>query len=150
MARARHVDAGHGRIETRTIAVRSKIPAYLDVEWKGLAQIVRIERRRELKTFCERHVIYAITSLPRETHGPAQLLTLAREHWHIENRLFHVRDVSFAEDRCRVQKASAPQALAHIRDAALTIIRKRKSPPRPAREAFAANPKAAIRAILNA
>ena len=130
------------------IAARSKFPARLDVEWKGLAQIVRIERRRELKTYCERQVIYAITSLPRETHGAPALLALAREHWHIENRLFHVRDVTFGEDLCRVRTGNAPQALAHLRDKVLATIRKRGSQIRPAREAFAANPKAAIRASL--
>jgi hypothetical protein len=130
------------------IAARSKLPAYLDGQWRGLAQIVRIERRRELKTYCQRQVIYAITSLTPETHGAAALLALARAHWHIENRLFHVRDVTFGEDRCRVRKANAPKALAHLRDAALTLIRKSNRQPRPAREAFAANPKAAIRAIL--
>ena len=109
---------------------------------------MRVERRRELKDRCQRQVIYAITSLPRATHGAAQLLALARGHWHVENRLFHVRDVTFGEDRCRVRTANAPQALAHLRDAALTLIRKGKLQPRPAREAFAANPKAAIREVL--
>jgi len=75
------------------------------------------------------------------------LLSLARAHWQFENRLFHVRDVTFKEDACRVRSGQARQALAHIRDAALNLIRKRKLTPRPAREAFAANPKAAIRAI---
>ena len=111
-------------------------------------QIVRLERRRELKTYCEKQVIYAITSLPPETRGPIELLELSREHWHIENRLFHVRDVTFGEDLCRVRTGNAPLALTHMRDATLTIIRKRKTQPRPAREAFAANPKGAIRAIL--
>jgi hypothetical protein len=43
-----------------------------------------------------------------------------------------------------------PKALAHLRDAVLTLIRKRRLKPKPAREAFAANPKAAIRAIMRA
>lgn len=150
LARHEHVDAGHGRIETRRIAARSALPARLGVEWKDLAQIVRIERRRELKAFCQRQVIYAITSLPRRTHGAPELLALARQHWHVENRLFHVRDVTFGEDLCRVRTDNAPQALVHLRDKALAIIRKRHSQIRPAREAFAANPKAAIREILRA
>jgi predicted transposase YbfD/YdcC len=73
--------------------------------------------------------------------------SLAGAYWLIENQLFHVRDVTFKEDACRFRRGQAPQALAHIRDAALTVIRKRKLKPRSAREAFAANPKAAIRAI---
>jgi len=76
------------------------------------------------------------------------LLALARDHWQIENRLFRVRDGTFAEDACRVRTRSAPQNLAHIRDAALTLIRRCKLSPKPAREAFANNPKAAIRAVI--
>jgi hypothetical protein len=61
-----------------------------------------------------------------------------------------VRDGTFAEDACRVRTGQAPRALAHLRDAVLTLIRKRRLKPKPAREAFAANPKAAIRAIMRA
>ena len=145
--RAYDVDKAHGRIEIRRIAVRGKPPAYLDKDWPGLVRVARIERTRETKVLCSRQVVYAITSIPEEFMNAAQLLALARAHWLIENQLFHVRDVTFKEDACRVRSGQAPQALAHIRDAALTLIRKRKLKPRPAREAFAANPKAAIRAI---
>ena len=82
--------------------------------------------------------------------GPAALGALARAHWSIENRLFHVRDVTFQEDACRVRSSNAPIILTHMRDKALAIIRSRGLQPRPAREAFAANPKAAITALLKA
>ncbi len=108
---------------------------------------MRIERTRETKTLCQRQVIYAITSIPTEQMDAKALLDMARAHWQIENRLFHVRDVTFKEDACRVRSGNAPQALTHIRDAVLNLIRKRKLKPKPAREAFAANPKTAIRAI---
>jgi hypothetical protein len=148
MSRAETIDKGHGRIETRMIAVRTKLPVRLDTIWPGVAQIVRIERRRELKTLCQRQVIYAFTSLPPERYDAEKLLALSRDHWQIENRLFHVRDITFREDACRVRTGNAPSAVAHLREAALTIIRKRKLKPRPAREAFAANPKAAIRLLI--
>ncbi len=147
LRRATECDKAHGRIEVRRIAVRSKLPARLDQNWAGLTQIIRIERTRETKTLCQRQTIYAITSIPTEQMDATALLNLARAHWQIENRLFHVRDVTFREDACRVRSGNAPQALAHIRDAALNLIRKRKLKPKPAREAFAANPKAAIREI---
>jgi len=150
MGRAETIDKGHGRIETRMIAARTKLPARLDTIWPDLTQIVRIERRRELKTLCQRQVIYAITSLPPERYDAEKLLALSRDHWQIENRLFHVRDITFAEDASRIRSGNAPSALAHLRDATLTLIRQRKLKPRPAREAFAANPKAAIRLLTRA
>ena len=110
---------------------------------------VRVHHLRELKDRCSRQVVYAITSLAPDALNAAQLLELARAHWQIENSLFRVRDGTFAEDACRVRSGNAPAALAHLRDASLTLIRKRNLKPKPAREAFAANPKAAIRAVIN-
>jgi hypothetical protein len=149
MRRAETVEKAHGRIETRRIAVRP-IPARLDRDWPGATMIVRLERRREFKDRCQRQIVYAITSIAPDKIDAEALLALARAHWQIENRLFRVRDGTFAEDACRVRSGNAPAALAHLRDASLTLIRKRKQKPKPAREAFAANPKAAIRAVINA
>lgn len=148
MRRAETVEKAHGRIETRRIAVHP-IPSRLDRDWPGARQIVRLERLRELKDRCSRQIVYAITSIPPEAIDAAGLLALARAHWQVENRLFRVRDGTFAEDACRVRTGSAPAALAHLRDASLTLIRKRNQKPKPAREAFAAKPKAAIRAVIN-
>lgn len=132
------------------IAVRGKLPGRLDEKWPGLLRVCRIERRRETKTLCSRQVIYAITSIPEERMDAAALLKLARDHWQIENRLFHVRDRTFMEDACRVRSGQAPSALAHLRDAALTIIRGISSDVRDTREAFAASPRRAIRAVMAA
>jgi len=74
-----------------------------------------------MKAYCSREVIYAITSLSPEKLAPQALLQLSRDHWQIENGLFHVRDVTFREDACRVRTGSAPQALAEIRNATLTL-----------------------------
>lgn len=149
LVRAAEVDKGHGRIETRIIAVRA-IPSRLDQNWPGATRICRIERRREFKHRCTRQVVYAITSLPAERADAEALLKLARDHWRIENSLFHVKDISFGEDACRVRSDQAPAALAHLRNAALNLIRRRGLKPRPAREAFAANHNTAIAAVLTA
>ena len=139
LKRAQTVDKGHGRIETRRIAVRTVLPTRLDQNWPGITAICRIERIRELRDRCSREVIYAITSLPADKLNAAALLKLSRDHWQIENCLFHVRDVTFREDACRVRSGRAPEALADLRNAALNLIRRRPTKPRDAREAFAAN-----------
>lgn len=150
LRRAQTIDKGHGRIETRSIAVRTKLPSRIDKNWPGITAICRIERIRELKDRCSREVIYAITSLPADKLDPASLLQLSRDHWQIENGLFHVRDVTFGEDASRVRSGSAPQAMAELRNASLTLIRRSGHKPRPAREAFAARPGAAIKTLMNA
>ena len=150
LKRAQTVDKGHGRIETRRIAVRTKLPARLDQNWPGITAICRIERIRELTDRCSREVIYAITSLPPDKLAPAALLQLSRDHWQIENCLFHVRDVTFKEDASRVRTGEAPKVMAELRNATLTLIRRSGQKPRPAREAYAARPRAAIKRVLTA
>lgn len=147
LKRAESVDKGHGRIEIRRMQVRTKLPLRLDRDWPGLTAICRIERIRELKDRCSREVIYAITSLPADKLDPAALLKLSRDHWQIENTLFHVRDVTFREDACRVRTGSAPLALAAIRTAVLNHIRHTGQKPRPAREAYSENKWKAIRTV---
>ena len=39
-------------------------------------------------------------------------MELVRNHWAIENKLHHVRDVTLNEDRCRVRSWSTP--IGHI------------------------------------
>lgn len=88
-----------GRIERRVLRASSELTGYSD--WPGLAQAVCMERRVTAKATGETQtdVAYAITSLAPTLATPAQLLVLWREHWHIENKLHWIRDVTFDEDR---------------------------------------------------
>jgi hypothetical protein len=148
LARAETVDKGHGRIETRRIAVRTKLPARLDEKWPAIKAICRIERIRELKTYCSREVIYAITSAPPEAFDAAALLQASRDHWAIENREFHVRDVTFREDASRIRTGDAPEVMTALRSSALALIRRTGQKPTAARPAYAARPKTAIRLLM--
>jgi hypothetical protein len=131
-----------------SFAVRTKLPSRLDKKWQGVTAICRIERIRELKACCTREVIYAIISLPEDKLDAATLLQLARDHWQIENRLHHIRDVSFGEDACHVRSGSAPQILAELRNTVLTMIRQTGQQPKPAREAFAERKWSAIKLVM--
>lgn len=46
-----------------------------------------------------------------------------RGRWGIENRLFLVRDATMSEDARRVRSGAAPQALAALRNASLSLLR---------------------------
>ncbi len=121
---ARTIGKEHGRIETRTLEATSSLTAYLGPLWPGLAQVCRITRQRMIRGVESVETVYAITSLTAEVADAARLLALSRDHWGIENRLHYVRDVSCREDQCRTRSRAAPQALAAIRNTALTIIRR--------------------------
>jgi len=73
-------------------------------------------------------VQYAITSLPPERASPAQLLSLWRSHWGIENRVHWVRDMIWQEDRCRVKHPVGGHKLATFRNAAINLLRLADTP----------------------
>jgi hypothetical protein len=70
-----------------------------------------------------REVAYAITSVGPEWAGAAELLGWWRGHWGIENRLHWVRDVTLGEDGSRLRTGSAPQVMAALRNAAVSLLR---------------------------
>jgi predicted transposase YbfD/YdcC len=112
-----------GRIERRTLRASTALTGYTD--WPGMAQALCVERRVTHKATGETHTerAYAITSLTSTAITPAQLLVLWREHWHIENKLHWVRDVTFDEDRSTVRAGTIPQVLAALRSTAISVAR---------------------------
>ena len=112
----------HGRVEERTCAV---VPAdgcggdIADLP-PGRRQAFRVVRRRTVfatgKTTVEAN--HGVTSLPPERAGPSEILAFTRGYWEIENRLHHVRDFSYDEDRSRVCNGRLPRNLAFFSNAA--------------------------------
>lgn len=95
---------------------------YLD--WPHAAQVCQLTRTITQKGQTTGEVEYAITSVPRSRADAAQLLTWWRDHWKIENQLHYVRDVTMGEDASRIRKASAPENLASVRNAAIGLLRR--------------------------
>jgi predicted transposase YbfD/YdcC len=121
---AETIEKSHGRIETRRIETTASISQYLASDWPGVGQVCRITRERIVRGKKTIETVYAITSLTAEQAGPAQLLALSREHWGIENKLHHVRDVTCREDQARAHAGHTPQVFAAFRNTTLTIIRR--------------------------
>lgn len=124
---ARTVDKGHGRLETRTLVSTTQLDAdYLD--FPGVAQCFKLTRTRTLrdrdggesKTATE--TVYGITSLRRDQADAARLLSIVREHWGIENKVFHVRDRTLGEDECRVRTRSAPVIFSTLRNGVINVL----------------------------
>lgn len=120
---ARTVDQHGGRIEERRLRASTALCGYTD--WPGHRQVLEIERIITNKGTGEtRHeVAYAITSLSAERATTRQLLQLWREHWHVENKLHWVRDVTFDEDRSQVRVGHIPQVMAALRNVAISLLR---------------------------
>jgi hypothetical protein len=112
-----------GRVEERRLTASTELVGYS--AWPGLGQALCLERTVTLKASgrVRREVAYAVTSLAPDRADPADLLRLWREHWHIENKLHWVRDVTFDEDRSSVHAGAAPQVMAALRNAAIGLMR---------------------------
>jgi hypothetical protein len=50
-------------------------------------------------------------------------LHLIRQHWHIENRLHYVRDVTFGEDACTIRHTRRQRLLASINNLVIGLLR---------------------------
>jgi predicted transposase YbfD/YdcC len=117
-------EKAHGRLETRTL--RAGAAHIEDVAWPGVQQVVRRECERiALKTgVVSREVSYGVTSLAPKRAGAAAIEALWRGHWTIENRVHHVRDVTFAEDAGHAAQGNTAHALASVRNALMYLFRR--------------------------
>ena len=68
---------------------------------------------------------YYLSSLPANADIFSQAV---RQHWSVENQLHWVLDVTFNEDRQRMNTKYAAQNLAVIRQSALNLLRMDQSP----------------------
>jgi predicted transposase YbfD/YdcC len=111
----------HGRVETRTLTRSTALRDYVD--WPDMAQAFQLVRERTTHGKTTIETSYGITSLPADLADATALLHLTREHWGIENRVFHVRDATYGEDHCRVRTGAAPMILSTLRNVTLNLLR---------------------------
>ena len=99
----------------------------------------------------EHETVHGLTSVPPDQATSQVVLALVRGHWSIENRLHHVRDVSYDEDRCRVRTGHLPRNLACLTNLAISIVRLKgrfDSLPQAHRH-YARRPQDAIAPVIN-
>lgn len=109
---------GHGRRETRTVkAVTLATPG--GIGFPHAQQAVRITRTRIVAGKTSREAAYLTVSLPAGEALPTELQSWIRRHWHIENRLHHVRDVTFREDQHQARTGNGPAVIATLRNTAI-------------------------------
>jgi predicted transposase YbfD/YdcC len=89
-------------------------------QWPGLRSLVLVESERTMRgeTSCERRAY--ISSLDASA---TRLSALVRNHWHIENRLHWVLDVTFGEDHARVGRKNGAENLAVVRKIAINLLK---------------------------
>jgi predicted transposase YbfD/YdcC len=119
-----HVDGGHGRVETRRVSVchdfRDWVPS--GERFIGLNTLIQVESRVEKKNGNQilEETRYYVSSR-KMTAVAAQ--EAVRNHWHVENRLHWVLDMTFSEDHCRTRTEHAAENLSVIRHFAINVLR---------------------------
>lgn len=123
----RDIDKGHGRIEERICRVSRQVDWLSgqhrfpgEYRFPKLAAVAVIEARVETreKGWTERR--HYITS---RAISADKLAEAVRAHWHIENSLHWVLDVTFREDLARVRKRYGAKNMAVVRHFAINIVR---------------------------
>ena len=119
----RDTGRGHGRREIRTLKI---LTVSTGIDFPHAAQAIQIRRRRhrldQPKRFTT-ETVYAITNLRVHQARPAQLAAWIRRHWHIENQIHWIRDVTYDEDRSQIRTGTGPQVMAALRNAAIGALR---------------------------
>ena len=142
-------DRCHGRTETRTLHVTTRLCPYLTqyFPFPQIGQVARLVRAVREKGQTRTETAYLITSLTPRRATPTRLLALIRGHWSVEVR-HRIRDVTFGEDHSRLRGGEAPQILAALRNLALTLIRRAGETAIAAhRRHLAAHPRKALRLL---
>jgi len=119
-------DRAHGRVERRYYSVVS-VPKELArrLGFPSASQVVKVYRERcDLGDHLEsEETSYYVTDLSADEASPEELAHHIRGHWLIENSSHYVRDRTFDEDRSQTRVGGAPQALATLRNLAISILR---------------------------
>lgn len=120
-------EKAHGRHEKREYRViqASELQDSFTKGYVALAQIIEVKRYRKIlqsgKEEEETH--FYITSLNKPIE---ELAGKIRAHWHIENKLHYVLDVTFEEDDNRLRTKNAATNLSLVRKITLNLLRHKK------------------------
>lgn len=104
----------HGRLESRSIWVSSKLNDYLDFPFVG--QVFAIQRNViNKKTGKVSHeMAYGLTSHLPESADAERILKYNRKHWGVESH-HYILDWNWNEDRCNISKKHGPENITCLR-----------------------------------
>lgn len=114
---------GHGRIEERIVDTCRTLEGIRS--WAGLCTLIRVRATRtllrgEYEIVGKTETRYYISSLSETARQFAHRI---RSYWGVENKVHYVRDVTQAEDACRIRIIPLPQIWAIARNLALNLYR---------------------------
>ena len=128
VAQTTQVDAGHGRLETRTVKVISGFADWVPSanRWPSLSTLICVESRREelLTGKTSDETRYYVSN---RHMGPTEAHQAVRSHGLVENQRHGCLDVTFGQDANQTRTSNAAENLAVVRHFALNILRHHSS-----------------------
>lgn len=120
-------DAGHGRFETRSVAVCQQVDWLWKrhPKWSHIQSVIAIESCREVAGVKTLDTRYFISSL--KNVSAARLGAIVRAHWGIENGLHWVLDQAFDQDRLRTRTGHGAANMALVQQIALNLLKQEKT-----------------------
>lgn len=127
MDSCKQTDYGGGRIEARTTYV-SHLLNFVDElsDWPDCKSLVMVETQRSFKNGEEKNTCQRRFYISSQRQGADYFARSVRKHWSIENQLHWHLDVTFREDRQRVEQGNAPENMAVLRKLALQALLRKK------------------------
>lgn len=113
-------DKGHGRLEVRRVWVERNVSWLArSKEWPGLRSLILVEAERTRRGETSRERRAYISSLDESAEA---LGAKVRGHWHVENKLHWVLDVTFGEDHARVSRKNGAEGMSVMRKLAMNLL----------------------------
>jgi len=114
-------DAGHGRLDERTVEVHPFEPAEADLPYARSLVVVR--RQSSAHQSGEPTVAFYLSSLPPVPRCAQRFAGLIRGHWSgCEIRNHWIRDALFAEDKTRSKNPRLNANLAILRTSLIALV----------------------------
>ena len=115
----------HGRIETRTIWLTTKLNDYLRFPHVGQAFKIHRESIDKKTGKTSQEVIYGITSVTSDQASAEQILGDNRKHWSVES-CHYIIDWTYDEDRGRIRTGHGPENITRLRRFAIGLLKSKK------------------------
>jgi predicted transposase YbfD/YdcC len=113
-------DKGHGRNEVRRIWVQRDVSWLERSEgWPKLQSLILVEAERTRRGVTSRERRAYISSCDEAADV---LAAKVRGHWHVENKLHWVLDVTFGEDHARISRKQGAESMAVMRKLAMNLL----------------------------
>lgn len=112
-------EKSHGRIEKRICYVLNEVEFFTDylATWKGLKKIFCVKREVEKEGKKTTEISCYLSS---KNATAEKLLEYTRNHWQIES-MHHILDVTYDEDKCRLQSKRAQENMNIYRKMGISI-----------------------------